>query len=124
MGTGFGQFASARYLNLESNRRDGTPVKTPLWFAQHEGALYAYTLADAAKVKRIRRDPKVRVAPCDIRGNVRGEWMEARAEIVSGDQERLGHELLRRKYFFKKVGDAFNVIRRKKHAVIVMRPFL
>src|SRR5688572_1609258 len=114
MGTGFAQFADARYLNLESFRRDGTPVKTPLWFAEHEGALYAYTLADAAKLKRIRRNPRVRVVPSDLRGNPRGEWVEAMASTVSGEEERLGHELLRRKYFFKRVGDAFNLIRRKK----------
>jgi uncharacterized protein len=119
---GFAHFARARYLNLESYRREGTPVKTPLWFAEHDGALYAYTLAGAAKVKRIRRNPKVRVVPSDIRGTPRGEWVEAVAHIVSGDEGRLGHELLRRKYFFKRVGDWFNVIRRKKHAVIVMRP--
>jgi hypothetical protein len=118
----FSQFAGARYLNLESYRRDGTPVRTPLWFAEHEGALYAYTLADAGKVKRIRRNAGVRIAPSDIRGKPRGEWVEARADIVSGEPERLGHELLRRKYFFKRVGDAFNVIRRQKHAIIVMRP--
>jgi uncharacterized protein len=121
MGTGFAQFADARYLNLESYRRDGSPVKTPLWFAEHNGALYAYTLADAAKVKRIRRNSKVRVVPSDIRGNPRGDWVEAHASIVSGDEERLGHELLRRKYFFKRVGDWFNVVRRKQHAVIAIR---
>lgn len=119
--SGFAQFARARYLNLETYRRDGTPVKTPLWFAEHGGALYAYTLADAAKVKRIRRNPNVRVVPSDIRGNPRGEWVHAQAFTVGGDEERLGHELLRRKYFFKRVGDAFNAIRRKKHAVIVVR---
>ena len=57
-------FAGQRYLNLESYKRDGTPVQTPVWFAEEEGVLYVYTLANAGKVKRIRRDPHIRIAPC------------------------------------------------------------
>src|SRR5262245_13493315 len=48
-------FVGQRYLNLESYKRDGTPVQTPVWFAEEQGVLYVYTLANAGKVKRIRR---------------------------------------------------------------------
>src|SRR5262247_3114946 len=46
-------FAGQKYLNLESFKRDGTPVQTPVWFAEEQGILYIYTLANAGKVKRI-----------------------------------------------------------------------
>jgi hypothetical protein len=50
-----GPFAGQKYLNLESVKRDGTPVQTPVWFAEAQSVLYVYTLANAGKVKRIRR---------------------------------------------------------------------
>jgi hypothetical protein len=65
-------FAGQRYLNLASFKRDGTPVQTPVWFAEEQGVLYVYTLANAGKVKRIRRHPRVRLAPCTMRGQVIG----------------------------------------------------
>ena len=75
-------FADQKYLNLESVKRDGTPVQTPVWFAEEQGVLYVYTLAKAGKVKRIRRNPHVRLAPCTMRGTVTGPWVEAEATIV------------------------------------------
>jgi hypothetical protein len=47
-------FAGQKYLNLESVKRDGTPVQIPVWFAEEQGVLYVYTLANAGKVKRVR----------------------------------------------------------------------
>src|SRR5262245_14444785 len=70
-------FATQRYLTLESVKRDGTPVQTPVWFAEEQGVLYVYTLANAGKVKRIRRNPRIRLAPCTVRGTVIGPWVEA-----------------------------------------------
>ncbi len=65
------QFAGAKYLNLETFRKTGLGVRTPVWFAQdvlHSArtitVFYIYSEADAGKVKRIRNDPNVRVAPC------------------------------------------------------------
>ena len=56
-------FVGQRYLTLESFKRDGTPVQTQVWFAEDHGVLYVYTLANAGKVKRIRRHPHIRLAP-------------------------------------------------------------
>jgi PPOX class probable F420-dependent enzyme len=57
-------FTAQKYPNLESVKRDGTPVQTPVWFAEDRGVLYVYTLANAGKVKRIRRHPRIRFATC------------------------------------------------------------
>lgn len=92
--------AQARYLNLESLKRDGTPVRTPLWFAPDtDGTLYVYSQAEAYKVKRLRRTPGCKVAACDMRGTVTGPWLEARAEIVTGTQAAHGMALLDRRYW-------------------------
>jgi Pyridoxamine 5'-phosphate oxidase len=68
--------AGHKYLNLESFKRDGTPVQTPVWFAEDHGLLYVYTLANAGKVKRIRRNPRIRIAPCTMRGTLIGPWVD------------------------------------------------
>ena len=73
----------ARYLNLATFRKTGVAVETPIWFAESEGRLYAFSAGDAGKVKRLRRTSKARVAPCDVRGRVTGAWIEARARVVS-----------------------------------------
>jgi uncharacterized protein len=92
------QFANQKYLNLESYRRNGQGVRTPLWFAEDNGALYFYTLADSYKVKRIGANPRVRVVPCDMRGNVKGEWVDATARRLDVVESRRVDKLLDRKY--------------------------
>ncbi len=92
--------ARARYLNLESYRRDGTAVRTPLWFAPDAaGTFHVYSQAEAFKVKRLRREPRCRVAACDMRGRVTGPWLEARAEILAGEEAASGMALLNRRYW-------------------------
>jgi PPOX class probable F420-dependent enzyme len=97
----------AKYLNLESYRRDGTGVRTPVWFATGSRdfpnsdirKLYVYTTADSGKAKRIRRCGAISIAACDIRGTVTGRWTDALAEVVTDEEFELGMRLLDRKYF-------------------------
>ena len=90
---------SARYVSLVTFRRDGRTVATPVWHAEHDGRLYVFTEANAGKVKRLRREPKVRLAPCDVRGRVRGDWYDGRARIVADAQaEDAAYTALSRKY--------------------------
>ena len=119
------QFTGKKYLNLETYRKTGAAVRTPLWFAQDEaeaeGVLYVYSEAGSGKVKRIRNNPRVRVVPSDMRGNPKGEWVEARAEILDATGAARGHQLLRRKYLLKRVGDFFGRLRQREHAVMAIR---
>ena len=72
-----------RYVSLETRRRDGRTVRTPVWLAAHGGRLYVFTEAKAGKVKRLRNFPELRLAPCDLRGKVHGEWIAATGRVVS-----------------------------------------
>ena len=115
-------FAGQKYLNLESVKRDGTPVQTPVWFAEEQGVLYVYTLAKAGKVKRIRRNPRIRIAPCTMRGTVIGPWVEAEATIVDATTAAHGHTLLRHKYgWMKGIGDVFSRLLHRERVVIAVR---
>jgi hypothetical protein len=87
------------YVNLASFRRDGREVRTPVWIARDGEHLVVYTNGESGKVKRIRNGGRVRLAACDARGKVRGEWVDASARVRSDPAaiER-GVEAVRRKY--------------------------
>ncbi len=115
------QFSNQRYLNLESYRKNGTPVATPLWFAVKDQRFFIYSIADAGKVKRIRNNPKVRIMPCDVRGKPKGEWVEANARVVDERGAALGHDLLNQKYrWMKRLGDAFSRFMGRQRVVIAL----
>jgi uncharacterized protein len=99
MPNGIAQFAGAKYLNLETFRKTGVGVPTPVWFAGDVlrnaptiTVFYIYSEADAGKVKRIRNNPKVHVAPCTMRGDVRGAWIDGRARICEDDEAAHGQQ--------------------------------
>jgi PPOX class probable F420-dependent enzyme len=93
----------ARYLSLATYRASGAEVATPVWFAAVDGTLYCFTAGDAGKVKRLRRSPRARIAPCDARGNVLGDWRDATARVViDGAAIRRADRALRAKYGWQK----------------------
>jgi uncharacterized protein len=67
---------------LATFRRDGSSVLTPVSVVGLNGALYVTTGATSGKVKRIRRNPAVRVAPCTFRGRLLGGWQDGMAEVL------------------------------------------
>jgi len=109
--------ASEQYVSLATYRRNGVEVKTPVWIATAGSRSYAFSAGDAGKVKRIRATSKIRMAACDIRGNVKSEWIQGEARVVS-DPETIALALraLRSKYglqmrftdFFAKLSGRFS----------------
>ena len=75
--------ASERYVSLATYRRNGVEVKTPVWIAPAADRYYVFSAGDAGKVKRIRVTPRVRLAACDARGDVKSPWIDGEARIVS-----------------------------------------
>ena len=70
--------------------------------AEEDGQFFVYSEAQAGKVKRIRNNPRVRLAPCDMRGGLKGEWVEATARILEGQEASHASELLDAKYGWQK----------------------
>ena len=79
------QFENTDYLNIETFRKSGVGVKTPIWFAREGDMLYLWTGADTAKVKRIRNKADVNIAPCTASGAITGEWVGALASVDGSD---------------------------------------
>ena len=115
------QFANQNYINLQTFRKNGTPVATPVWFADGGGELYVYTVADSGKMKRIRNDRHVRIAVCDARGKLKGEWVDAEARLLDAAESAKGNRLLTQKYFLKRIMDIFSKFRKQPRAVFAIR---
>ncbi|MBI3175605.1 MAG: PPOX class F420-dependent oxidoreductase [Chloroflexi bacterium] len=116
----FSAFQHQKYLSLETFRKNGQGVKTPVWFAQEGDALFVWTEASSGKAKRIRRDGTVRIAPSTGAGEVLGEWMEARAQVDDSPEALRNIQALMR----KKYGVAFDLfgllgrLRKAKHTSV------
>jgi PPOX class probable F420-dependent enzyme len=128
---GFEAFAGYKYLNLETFKKNGDGVKTPVWFAVEPSAsldsngakLYLYTIGVSGKVKRMRNNPRVRIAPCDVRGKVLGDWIEARTEFLTGEDADHAVRLLNKKYFpWKQILSFFAWFSTRERIVFVLRP--
>jgi uncharacterized protein len=114
---------SGEYLNFESYRGNGAAIRTPMWFAESGPSIYVYTLTNTPKVKRVRNNPQVRIAACDMRGNLKGDWINAKAQIVENDEAIRGQALLREKYGWKKaIGDFYSRLVGRKRTVIRIDP--
>jgi PPOX class probable F420-dependent enzyme len=121
MAASLAAFQNENYLSLESIRKNGVAVATPVWFAEQDGVIYVYTEGTSAKVKRIRNNPQVRIAPCTYNGKLRGDWVPATAKIITGADEELGHRLLDRKYWLKRLFNWFQRLRGHSRAMIEIR---
>jgi len=96
--TGQVGLGAAKYVAVTSYRQDGTPVSTPVWVVQDGSDLAVWTPKDSFKVKRIRRNPAITVAPCTFGGEPLGPAVPGRAEIMDDAGRDRVRSLIKRKY--------------------------
>ena len=95
----FRELGDARYVSLETFRKNGTGVKTPVWAAPLGDELVVFTIRDSYKVKRLRRNPAVRIARCTMRGDILGDWHDGSGRVVDDQAtEKAAYRALRKKY--------------------------
>lgn len=75
----FEQFQNQDFLSLQTFRKNGEGVVTPVWFVQDGKLFYVRTIANSAKVKRIHNNKKVKIMPCGSQGEPLGIWVNAQA---------------------------------------------
>jgi len=92
------QFSGKKHISIETYRKTGDPVRTPVWFVEENGELFVRTDSETGKIKRIRNNPRVRVASCNMRGTVKGSWLEGEARIIDPESSKHVFSLLRKKY--------------------------
>ena len=115
------QFANQQFINVETFRKNGQGVPTPVWFVQDGDTLYVRTVDGSGKVKRIRNTTRVRVTPCDVGGKPKGEWVEGQARFASADESKKVNGLLSRKYGLMKVMfELMGTFQGRKYTVIAI----
>ena len=103
----FADVSQAKYILLTTFTKDGKPKPTPIWAAPDGDRLLVITEADSWKVKRIRNTPRVTLAVCDVRGNLKSEPVEATAAILDKSETENVYQAIGKRYGI--VGKVFNL---------------
>ena len=81
------QLSKTKFISLETYKRNGEAVRTPVWFVEENGLLYFHSPAKSWKVKRLQRNPVVRLAPCARFGRIEGDWLKGKATRIDGQED-------------------------------------
>lgn len=93
------RFEGEKVISLETYRKNGDPVRTPVWFVKEDGVIYVHTDDSTGKIKRIGQNTKVRIAPSHFRGKPKAEYIDATAELeTSPETVEKYHSLIYKKY--------------------------
>lgn len=112
------QFLNTEYMRLETFKRSGLAVATPVWFVDDGQVIYVRSYASSGKAKRMRNNPRVRVAPSDPLGNPKGVTIEGTARLVDSMKSVQVSQLLYRKYGLMKMSfDIWGAIKQLDWAV-------
>ena len=91
-------FLDQKYINLETYKKDGTPIRTPVWFVIDKNLIYVITRDSTGKVKRLGNNQDVRIVPCSFKGEPKNEWVKGVAENITGEEADKIIKLRKKKY--------------------------
>lgn len=80
------QLESEKYISVETFKKNGNGVKTPVWFVIRDETIFVITRDQTGKFKRLKNNTKVNVAICSMKGDIKGEWHSGTATILSDDK--------------------------------------
>jgi uncharacterized protein len=92
-----GSLENARYINIQTYKRNMQAISTPVWFIIKDDKIFFRTSSNSGKIKRIKSNNKVKLAPCNILGKIKGQWHEGIAKIEK-DIDNSTIEALNKKY--------------------------
>jgi len=97
------ELGRGKYVSLASYRKTDVPVRTPVWFAEEGNKIYIFSNPKSGKVKRIRNNPNVTIAPCTMHGKITGPDFRAIARILPPEDWPRARKILERKYWLMRV---------------------
>ena len=92
------ELESKKCISLETYRKNNEPVKTPVWFVIKNELIYVVTRDQTGKAKRLRNNQQVKIATCNFKGKVSGEWISGTAKILTEEQTRDAVKWREKKY--------------------------
>jgi len=112
-----------KYMSLSTFHKSGKAVATPVWFAEENGKLYLWTRIKSGKIKRIRNNHHVQLAPCTLLGKVVGPTIEGVARILAKNEEAPTETSIRRKFRWElRFGSLFRRFRREDRVYVEVVP--
>lgn len=108
-------------INLETYRKNGHPVATPVWFTvDGDDRLFVVTRSETGKVKRIKNNNSVRIMPCGMRGDSKGPWAPAKARFATQEETERALQQRNKKYGFKaKLSGLFSASKGQMVAIVI-----
>ena len=104
------QFDDSKYINLETYKKNGKVVSTPVWFVIEDKKVFVITRSGTGKVKRLRNNPNVRISPCNFRGKLKGKWVNGTASFQDSLEYERIMNLRNKKYGFQsKLASLFTI---------------
>ncbi len=90
-----------RHAIVGTNRRDGPPQLSPVWYLYEEGRFYISVLVTSAKVRNLRRDPRISLCVDAGHPDARAVMIYGGAELIEAEspwREELIWRITRRYY--------------------------
>ena len=94
----FDDLAEKRNVVVTTYKRDGSTVDTAVNVVVEGEHAYFRTWSTSGKAKRIRRDPRLLIAPSTARGKAIGPAVAATARLLEADEEQPIRSALGKKY--------------------------
>lgn len=98
------EIESEKYISVETYRKNGNPVRTPVWFTIEGNQIFVVTRDQTGKIKRLKNNAQVKIATCTIKGDIKGKWVSGTAEILDAEKTKDAVKRRDKKYgFFSKM---------------------
>ena len=95
-----GEITHKKYLSIETYRKNNKPVQSPVWFVIYNDLIYVVTRTQTGKIKRLKNTKNVRVALCNFKGKILGDWHPGVVTFCSPEETKIVLDLRRKKYGF------------------------
>jgi hypothetical protein len=103
MSNALAQFQNEKYVSLQTYKKNGQGVPTPVWFCIDGNVMYISAPDHTGKIKRVRNNPQVQIAACDARGKLTGPWVAGRARFANATETQTAERLLNRRYHVQRM---------------------
>jgi len=111
-------FLDEKYLNLETYKKNGQAIRTPVWFVIDSGILYVATPSTTGKIKRLNNNKNIRIVPSNMKGTPKGDWVDATAYFANESESSQAIKLRKKKYGIMAKLIGLSVYRKGKPVVI------
>jgi uncharacterized protein len=91
-------FQNLKYINLETYRKNGEAVRTPVWFVIENEIIYVTTISGTGKVKRLNHNKNVRIVPSNFKGEPKGKWIDGTSYFATESESEQVIKLRKKKY--------------------------